>query len=146
MSFLENLTNLKSVSISYCSNIKNINAISNLTELESFYLEYGDGPCGFDGNISPLSNLTSLKTLEMRMDMDYTYFDGFIVDLTPLSNLINLEELNLDGCFVAYDISALSTLVNLKHLTLNYPYLDDISSIFNIYNQINIGGDIWIDK
>lgn len=99
------------VEAKHASTIKNISALSELTNLTELEL-----PCGLQ-DISPLSSLTNLTSLYLENNQ--------ISDISPLSNLINLESLALYN----NQISDISVLSGLTHLTTLYLFINKISDI-----------------
>jgi len=83
---LSELTNLGTLHISYSPNIRNIEPLANLTNLEALYME--------DVRIDsywPLKNLTKLKTLYICQADDYKPDLSDIADIYPNLTDINFE-------------------------------------------------------
>ena len=94
--------------------IENIEALSELTELQSLTLPYSNIT-----DISPLAKLTKLQSL---------YLPGSsVTDISALSNLTNIEDLNFGSSVKIEDISPLLNLKDLKKLYFSYQDMDDIS-------------------
>lgn len=117
ISALSNLTNLEELNLS-CNMISDISALSNLTNLRDLNLI--DNQIRY---ISALRNLTSLKKLALK--------DNKISDISALNNLTDLEELNLIANRIS-DISALGNLTKLKRLFLGFNQISDISVLSNL--------------
>ena len=115
---LEYAVNLTSLDIRSSSNVSDISALANLTELETLNLPSDDV-----SDISALANLTKLKRLNLR------FTD--VSDVSPLQNLTNLEDLRLGHTDVS-DISALANLTKLEVLGLSYTDVSDISALVNL--------------
>jgi len=115
------LTQLKGLR---CVNIPNINAISNLVQLESLYLNNSNIT-----DISALSSLTELRVLYLN--------DNNIVDISSLSNLSLLHTLNLSNNNIV-DISALSSLSQLEILLCENNIITDITALSNLLNLFNL--------
>lgn len=81
---IQNLNNLKYLSLKNAVNIDNIDPIGNLKSLE--YLEIESTQIT---NISPLENLQNLK--ELHLDMPQ------LRDLSPIEKILSLEELYING-------------------------------------------------
>jgi hypothetical protein len=81
---IQNLKNLKYLSIKDASNIDNIDPIANLESLE--YLSIDSTTIT---NISPLENLNNLKELRLNMPQ--------IRDLSPINKILNLEKLYINN-------------------------------------------------
>ena len=105
------------------STIKNISALSELTNLTELEL-----PCGLQ-DISPLSSLTNLTSLYLENNQ--------ISDISPLSSLINLKSLALYNNQIS-DISALSGLTNLTTLYLFINQISDISVLGGLTNLTSL--------
>ena len=108
------------------STIKNISALSELTNLTELEL-----PCGLQ-DISPLSSLTNLTSLYLENNQ--------ISDISPLSSLINLKSLALYNNQIS-DISALSGLTNLTTLYLFINQISDISVLSGLTNLTSLSLD-----
>ena len=107
ISFLRNLTKLKSLKLLNIKDLKDISPISKLVNLEILDLS----SCKSIRDISHINKLVNLKRLVLFMCHE-------IKDISPISNLVNLELLNLTDCDIS-DILPLGKLVNLKILTLD---------------------------
>jgi hypothetical protein len=81
---IQNLNNLKYLSIENAINIDNIDPLANLESLEYLYIDNSKIT-----NLSPLENLDSLKELHLNMPQ--------IRDLSPVKRILNLEELYING-------------------------------------------------
>lgn len=81
---IQNLNELKYLSIKNADNIDNIDPIRNLRSLE--YLEIDNGKIT---NLSPLENLNNLKELHLNMPQ--------IRDLSPIKKILNLEKLYINN-------------------------------------------------
>jgi len=81
---IQNLNNLKQLSIKNAVKIDNIDPIGNLESLE--YLEIESNQIT---NLSPLENLRNLKELRLEMPQ--------IRDLSPIKKILNLERLYING-------------------------------------------------
>ena len=108
------------------STIKNISALSELTNLTELEL-----PCGLQ-DISPLSSLTNLTSLYLENNQ--------ISDISPLSSLNNLESLALYNNQIS-DISVLSGLTNLTTLYLFINKISDISVLGGLTNLTTLSLD-----
>lgn len=152
LSGLENCTELKSLTINYCMQLKDTSAVSALENLQELDLEVPYG-C-----MEPeLDSLTGLKKLSL---------DGQVEDCSFLQNMSELTDLHLSGCSLqkGLDLSNLKSLrslscTNLKGFDWKVDALtdfqmvecldlqgtetyDDISGIFNMPNlkELNISG------
>ena len=149
LSIFSKFTKLKKLIVNVDDNVKNLDAISNLTSLTDLQiagskisslsglrnltkLEYvsifnsGSGT-NLDGNaitsLDAISNLTGLKTLMII---------GFkISDLSPLKNLAKLSTLHIDVAD-GVDISKLAGLSNLYELTMLGGKISNLSPLNNI--------------
>lgn len=81
---IQNLNNLKYLSIENAINIDNIDPLSNLESLE--YLSIDNSKIT---NLSALENLGNLKELHLTMPQ--------IRDLSPIRKILNLEKLYING-------------------------------------------------
>lgn len=105
ISGIENLVNLKSLTLTYCQ-IEDISPLKGLNNLEELML--------YDDNItdvSPLKGLTNLKFLEL--------YGNQITDIGSLKGLINLKSLDLANNRIT-DITPLKGLTKLESLDLYY--------------------------
>ena len=98
--------------------IKDISALSELTNLEKLYLGYNQ-----ISDISALSSLTNLEVMFLNSNS--------ISDISALGSLTNLTFLSMLDNQIS-DISALSGLTNLEELYLNYNQISDISALRNM--------------
>lgn len=105
ISGMENLVNLKSLSLTYCE-IENIYPLKGLNNLEELIL-YDDEIT----DLSPLKCLTNLKFLEL--------YGNHIIDISPLKGLTNLKSLNLANNRIT-NITPLKGLTKLESLKLYY--------------------------
>jgi serine/threonine protein kinase len=119
ISALSNLTNLQTLDL-LDNGISDISALSKLTNLQGLYL--GDNQIS---DISALSKLTNLQGLYL--------WDNQISNISALSKLTNLQYLYLNDNQIS-DISALSNLTNLQTLYLNDNQISDISALSNLTN------------
>lgn len=134
---IENLVNLKSLSIDYNSpKIENINFLNKLVQLTSLSIcadSYIRGTAR--GNtikdISALQNMSNLKSLSLAQNE--------ISDITPLKDLSGLTSLNLEGAPIK-DVSVLCNLNNLKELHLESCEIDDndLEYICNLTNLTSL--------
>ena len=134
---IENLVNLKSLSIDYNSpKIENINFLNKLVQLTSLSIcadSYNRGTAR--GNtikdISALQNMSNLKSLLLAQNE--------ISDITPLRSLSGLTSLNLEGSPIE-DVSILCNLNNLKTLHLESCEIDDndLEYICNLTNLTSL--------
>lgn len=130
---IENLVNLKSLSIDYNSpKIENINFLNKLVQLTSLSIcADSDNRGTARGNtikdISALQNMSNLKSLLLAQNE--------ISDITPLRSLSGLTSLNLEGSPIE-DVSILCNLNNLKILHLESCEIDDndLEYICNLTN------------
>ena len=81
---IQNLNNLKYLSIENAKNIDNIDPIANLSSLEYLSIDSTNIT-----NISPLENLDNLKELRLNMPQ--------ISDLSPITKILNLEKLYINN-------------------------------------------------
>ncbi len=152
LSGLENCTALKSLTINYCTQLKDVSAVSALVNLQELDLDvpYGCMEPELDG-------LTGLKKLSL---------DGQFEDCFFLQNMSELTELHLSGCSLSKGMD-LSNLKSLRSLSCTYHMgydwkvdvltdfqmvecldlqgtetYDDISEVFNMPNlkELNISG------
>ena len=122
---IEILNNEKKLDLSEkgLSNISDISALANLTNLQTLNLSGNS-----ISDISALGNLTNLQTLNWSYNK--------IIYISTLRNLTNLQTLNLSGNNIS-DISALRSLTNLqtlKTLHLSGNKISDISALANLTN------------
>jgi len=108
---------MTSLRIGSCG-IKDITAISKLTQLEELYLGGN-----LISDISPLRNLTNLKKLCLTYNQ--------ISDISPLAGLFNLVELELNRNQIE-DISALAGMKNLVVLNLDDNNITDLSLLYRL--------------
>ena len=119
-SFLENLTNLKNLEISY-ADLKNVQLP---TSLEMLFIDGSE-----IGSIDHImQNLGKLKELTLRSSANYE-----IVDFSGLSKYQSLTNLSIIDYGVE-DIQFVSTLNNLKYLSLMENEIQDITPIQNLSN------------
>ena len=125
---IEILNNEKKLDLSEkgLSNISDISALANLTNLQTLNLS--------GNNISDISALRSLTNLQTLKTLHLS--GNKISDISALANLTNLQTLDLSGNGIS-DISALESLTNLKtlktlHLSSNK--ISDISALANLTN------------
>jgi hypothetical protein len=105
---IERLSGLRSLDLSDCNRLGNLDALRKFTSLEVLNLS-SSGP--FE-NIEPLRNLTSLKILRIARCTA-------LRDMEVLRKLKNLNELNLTFCPAPVNVEVLSGLTKLKTLYLN---------------------------
>ena len=116
---LSNLTNLKSLDLSL-NEIKDINALKNLSDLEALFLEENQIT-----DISALSGLTKLEVLFLE--------ENQITDISALSELTELKMLVLYHNQIT-DISVLSKLNKLEDLALQSNKVKDINALSGLSN------------
>ncbi len=115
---LENLTNLRWLSLALNKKIMDVTPLTDLTNLTSLQLQ---GNSIVD--VSPLENLTNLIYLRLQVNQ--------IVDLAPLENLTALETLYLDRNQII-DVSPLGNLINITELRLYSNHITDVSPLANL--------------
>ncbi len=111
---LEKLTNLQTLLLSYMSNLVDVSALANLTQLE--VLELSNTAVS---DVSALANLTQLEVLELS--------NTAVSDVSALANLTQLEVLELNG--TAVDVSTLANLTQLRALGLSNTAVSDVSAL-----------------
>ncbi len=148
---IEICSNLEALTVSNCQELKNMHAVTTLSNLKELSLEL---PYGCEQ--PDLRSLTKLKHLRLYHFEDFTYFD----------TLSQLQSLTLDSCYFSQSPD-LSKLTALKELTVqsfsssgksvafitSIPFLekldmsgivtyDDISAIFNMNDlkELQISG------
>ena len=127
LSFLENLTELRSLSITvhcsrsadYLTMITDLSPLAGLEKLQSLSL---DGLTDVE-DLSPLAGLTELETLSLRgaeYDPRAVSYDviGPVSDLSPLAGLTRLKSLSLLGLQTAQSLEPLGGLTSLQELYL----------------------------
>jgi internalin A len=128
ISALSNLTNLQSLDLSG-NQISDISALSNLTNLQSLNLRANQ-----ISDISALASLTNLQSLYLGEDQSLLYpGKNQISNISALSNLTNLQSLDLSDNQIS-NISALANLTNLQSLDLSDNQISDISALANLTN------------
>lgn len=141
LSGLEDLTELETLTIEDCSNLKNMEAVENLTGLQELYLELP-----YDCPQPDLSKLTQLSRLGLSQFEDCAFLSGMteltslslsncaLENTVSLSNLVKMEELSLRNySSLGQPIGFLYGFPSLKKLNLaGVATYDDISGIFNI--------------
>ena len=120
ISALANLTNLQTLNLSGNS-ISDIGALANLTNLTELNLSGNK----IISDISALRNLTNLQTLNLS--------NNNISDIGALANLPNLQTLDLSGNGII-SIGELGSLPNLQTLNLSSNNISDISALGNLTN------------
>lgn len=103
---LQNCTSLRTLNLTKCSNLINIDFLRYCTLLEKLFIS---GISGFT-NLDPLHCLSHLTSI--------TIFNcDSLNDISILSNCIFLEEISIIDCKELVDISPLSSLPKLKKLS-----------------------------
>ncbi|MCM1253521.1 MAG: hypothetical protein NC321_11920 [Clostridium sp.] len=115
LAVLEKLPNLVQLSLCGNENVKNIEAVGTLTEMQDLNIQR----CGIK-DISFLSGSTKLRNVSLN--------GNFITDITPLAGLHKLEHLELSDNGIS-DISALENLSSLYNLALDDNEIQDISAL-----------------
>ena len=102
-------------------NLKNIEPLSILTNLEDLYI------CGsiINNNLSPLIELKKIK----KIDVSYNQIEN----IEPLRYLIKLEYLNLDNNKIQ-NLEPLKNLINLKYLSINQNKVGCLEPLKNLIN------------
>ena len=128
ISALANLTNLQTLNLSGNS-ISDIGALANLTNLTELNLSGNN-----ISDISALGNLPNLQTLDLS--------GNGIISIGELGSLPNLQTLNLSSNNIS-DISALGNLTNLQTLNWSYNKIIYISTLRNLTNlqTLNLSGN-----
>ena len=119
ISALANLTNLQTLNLSGNS-ISDIGALASLTNLQTLYLS--------NNNISDISALGGLTNLT---ELDWSYNKN--ISIGALANLPNLQTLDLSGNGII-SIGELGSLPNLQTLNLSSNNISDISALGNLTN------------
>ena len=129
---IEILNNEKKLDLSEkgLSNISDISALANLTNLQTLNLSGNS-----ISDIGALANLTNLTELNLSGNK-------IISDISALRNLTNLQTLNLSSNNIS-DISALGNLTNLQTLNWSYNKIIYISTLRNLTNlqTLNLSGN-----
>ena len=120
---IEILNNEKKLDLSEkgLSNISDISALANLTNLQTLNLSGNS-----ISDIGALANLTNLTELNLSGNK-------IISDISALGNLTNLQTLNLSNNNIS-DIGALASLTNLQTLYLSNNNISDISALGGLTN------------
>ncbi len=129
LSFLSNLTELRSVNISAYWDDFDLAPLAGLSELEVFNVNPSSG--NSDGmatcqDLTPLTGLTKLRTLTLYSDAE---------SLDPLAGLTNLERLwvfgtsDHNGGYPLTDISALSNMTKMQTLNLYMGPVKDLAPL-----------------
>ena len=133
---LENCSTLLSLSITDCINLKNMNEVAELRNLQELVL---DIPYGCSE--PELDQLTQLRKLTINNMEDCSF----------LENMTDLTELHLSGCTLSKDID-LSKLSSLKVLSCNIgtvgtSHLIDVEAIkaFEMIECLDIHGSVTYD-
>lgn len=139
---LRNLTELRSLSLSFAGGINRLEPIKDLDELEQLFLN------GLSINdLGPLINLDKLKELGLRETQIHDlgpiiYLDSLTVldvamtqihDLKPLSGLKDLVWLNLSHTQFE-DLEPIGNLENLKDLFIESTRISDLSPLKNLHD------------
>ena len=119
ISALSNLTNLRVLSLK-SNEITDISALRGLTNLTELYLDSNQ-----INDISALGELTNLTRLELALNQ--------ISNISEIKDLTNLTHLNLSSNQIS-NISALSNLTSLTDLNLSYNQISDISALSGLKN------------
>ena len=120
ISALANLTNLQTLNLSGNKIISDISALRNLTNLQTLYLS--------NNNISDISALGGLTNLT---ELDWSYNKN--ISIGALANLPNLQTLDLSGNGII-SIGELGSLPNLQTLNLSGNNISDISALRSLTN------------
>jgi Leucine-rich repeat (LRR) protein len=115
---LGQLTELRSLDLSRCPNVRDFAFLSQLTRLESLLLS---GTAFSDA--SRLTGLTGLREL----GLGHTRLEGGA--LTALAGLTALQGLHLDGLAGLTDLAALAGLTALRHLGLSGTGVRDLAPL-----------------
>ena len=130
---LTNLTKLVSLELIGCLNLIDLSGLSELVNLEKLDLS----SCNQLSNLKPLTALKSLVWLKIEEC-------EAVADLTPLSEITTLKFFNLSNCKSITDISPLAGLNQLKFLDLiGCDSLTDLTPLSNLtnLNELHLGGD-----
>jgi Leucine-rich repeat (LRR) protein len=149
---LSELTRIKTLEIYNCPNVKNINPLSSLVNLETLYLTHNNN---YDyRDIASLQKLESLiiggdhlgeidlSSIERLHYVKFlTLTNGFaaakIKNINELQNLTNLETLNISGV-ANLDLSWASNLYSLTKLSLDFCTVNDVSPLANLPNLAEV--------
>lgn len=142
VSFLSNFKFLKHLEI-YSSytfyewfDDNGIAAISNMTSLETFYLNYELNDSAV--TLSGLKNLTSVEISSANIGLlsetvsikELKVYDSIVSDISVIGTLTNLEKLTLEDCEYVQDISPIANCTKLKELYMTgVVVLEDISPL-----------------
>ncbi|MDR2864054.1 MAG: leucine-rich repeat protein [Spirochaetaceae bacterium] len=149
---LSELTKIKSLTIYKCPNVKNINPLSSLVNLEALYLTHNN-----NYDYRDIASLQKLKSLIIVGDhlgeidlssigqLHYVKFltltNGFAVtkikNINELQNLKNLETLHISGVD-NLDLSWVSNMYNLTKLDLDSCTVNDLSPLVNLPNLAEV--------
>lgn len=120
LSFLNNMKNLDSVSLSFCD-IKNTSAISENHSVVGLHIT----DCDID-NILFLENMPQLEYLTLDKTL--------VTDLSPISSLINIQDISLAECGIT-DLSAFESYKEFNQsltIDLSGNVIDDFAPLGNI--------------
>lgn len=130
-SIFEKMKSLKSLELSSCRGIENIDFLKQLPNLTSLNL----ANCQFLKDITVLEHLRGLTSLNLR--------GHTMQDIKVLQNLTRLTNLDLSICVELADISTLENLTGLTNLNLSSCLeLEDISTLKNLkeLTSLNLNG------
>ena len=133
LKYLSGLTNLKYLKL-YNGNITGLEALSNLTKLESLYISSSIQEIN---DINALRNLVNLKEIELYK---FNNYDGMInnVDYSALANLTLLETINITDKNSTIDANSIKNLSNLRSLILQVNKVKNSEAIRNNTKLNNI--------
>ena len=117
-------TNIKTLIVRYCDDMKDVSLLSKLTNLEKIEIY----SCDNLTDVSALSKLSNLKTLSIL-------FCDQLVEIPSLKGMDDLSSLCIHSCDKLSDISGVSELTNLKSLAVRFcGKLSDISPIAHLHS------------
>ena len=134
---LSSLQGLRTLNLSDCNNITNLNALSNLVDLSNLNIRSCVNLSDFS-SLQNLSNVTTLSINECWQLVDLDFMPGMthlqsaslnynsIRDITGIQNLSALNSLKLSHNQVT-SISPVLNLTNLSNLDLQYNNVTDIT-------------------
>ncbi|RDY27868.1 hypothetical protein CHL78_007645 [Romboutsia weinsteinii] len=118
---LEYATNLRGLSLRFCTELDNINVLSNMSNLMVLYLDFTSVD-----NLKPIKELDKMGVLTM--------YASNVSDISPLENMVNMEELNIRLCRGINNIEAVKNMKKLSVLSASRNKIKDISALSNLNN------------
>jgi internalin A len=123
---LAELTNLSTLYLGGCKQLRDVSALARLTNLSTLYL----GGCSQLSDVSALAGLRDLSTLDLS-------WCRRLSNVSALAGLTNLSTLNLSLCEQLIDVSALGRLTNLSSLDLRWcKEVKDIEPVLSVLDGL----------